>query len=160
MEQPKRILILCTGNSCRSQMAEALLRHRAGGRLQVASAGSHPAGYIHPLATETMRRLKVPMGGQYSKSWDDFAHSEIDIVITVCDHAAACPNPSWEGGPVITHWSLPDPTYAAGDTEERLAAAAEVARKLQEWFDRLLALPLADLSREQLQVELDRIPHS
>jgi len=160
MAAPKSVLIVCTGNCCRSQMAEALLRQMAGPRLEVRSAGSDPAGYIHPLAIDTMRRMGIPLVGQYSKSWNELADLRHDIVITVCDHAACSPAPAWRGKPVIIHWSLPDPSFAPGSIEDRLAAADAVAQRLQEWFRQLLALPLEDLPPERLQLEIDRIPQS
>ena len=156
----KRVLLLCTGNCCRSQMAEALFRHMAGSRFDIGSAGSHPAGYIHPLAIETMRRMNVPMDGQYSKSWDEFANLQNDIIITLCDNAAITPCPSWPGHPAASHWGLPDPSFASGTEEQRLAAAASVARRLEQMFKQFLALPIEDLSPQELKTALDRIAQS
>jgi len=139
-------------------MAEATLRHMGGERFRALSAGSDPAGYIHPLAIETMRRLKTPIDQeQYSKSWDEFAHEEIDVIITVCDHAATQTCPVWPGHPATAHWSLPDPSFLPGSDEERLAAAEAVARQLQAWIGQLIALSLEELSPEQLKAEVQRI---
>jgi len=152
-----RILFLCTGNCCRSQMAEALFRHMAGSRFEVGSAGSHPAGFIHPLTIETMRRMNVPMDGQFSKSWDEFADVPNDIILTLCDSAASIPCPVWPGHPATAHWSLPDPSFIPGTNEDRLAAADDVARQLEHWFKQLLALPVETLSPQELKSALERI---
>jgi len=141
-------------------MAEALLRQMGGPRFNVRSAGSHPAGFIHPLAVETMRRMNVPMDGQRSKSWNEFARDPNDIIITVCDHAASEPCPVWLGRPATAHWSLPDPSFHPGTDEDCLAAAAAVANKLKGWFEQLLKLPVDELSPEQLKQELQRIGQS
>jgi arsenate reductase len=129
---PKRkILFLCTGNSCRSQMAEALLRHDGGEAFEAASAGSHPAGFIHQLAVEAMQSMGVSMEGQSSKGWHEFAGDEFDAVITLCDAAAQEACPAWPGDPVTAHWSLPDPAYHSGTDEERIAFALRVAERLR-----------------------------
>jgi len=140
MADPRNILFLCTGNSCRSQMAEALLRHMADGRFNAMSAGSHPAGFIHPLAEEAMRRMEVPMDEQSSKSWDEFRGTPVDVVITLCDSAAAETCPVFPGNPVSAHWSLPDPAYHPGTPEERIAVAMRVAERLRLKIEGLLHL--------------------
>ncbi len=160
MNAPSRILFLCTGNSCRSQMAEALLRHLAGDRFVALSAGSHPAGFIHPLAIETMRRMNVPMEGQYSKSWNVFADEPLDVVITVCDHAAGQACPTWPGHPLVVHWDLPDPVFVKGTDDQRLAAARRVAEQLQDAIEGLIALPFDDLPPDRLRTELRRLAPS
>lgn len=141
-------------------MAEALLRHRATGRFRVESAGTNPAGYVHPLALEAMNRLGVAVEGQYSKSWETFAGRSQDIIITLCDVAALTPPPPWAGRPAVAHWSLPDPSYAPGSDEQRIQAAMAVARQLDAWLDQLLKLPLDELTPEQLEAELQRIGRS
>src|SRR5512140_154443 len=104
----KRVLILCTGNSCRSQMAEALWRELSAGQWEVHSAGSHPAGYVHPLAIRAMREIGIDVSGAVSKSVAEFADQGFDCVVTVCDHAReACP--VLPGARQTLHWSLPDP---------------------------------------------------
>ncbi len=158
MQAPFRILFLCTGNCCRSQMAEALLRHLGGDRFAAYSAGSHPAGYIHPLAIETMRRMGISTESQYSKSWHELADTPIDIVLTLCDHAASFPYPAFPGTQAKAHWSLPDPVFHPGTDKERLAFAEMVARHLLAWIEQLVRLPIDKLSPEQLKAELDRIP--
>ena len=157
MCEPIKVLFICTGNACRSQMAEALLRHRGGDRFEARSAGSDPAGMILPLALATMQRMGVSTEGQYSKSWNTFADDENDIIITVCDHAAQRPCPTWVGHPATAHWPLPDPTFAPGSDEDRSNAAAEVARRLEHWISQLLTLPLDRLTPDQLKSELGRI---
>lgn len=154
MPNAKRILFLCTGNSCRSPMAEALLRHVGGDRFTASSAGSYPAGYIQPLAIQAMRVLKVPMEGQVSKSWDEFAQTPIDVVITLCDAAAGETCPNWQGDPITAHWSLPDPSFHPGSKEERLAFATSVAERLQTKIQGLVALDWS-MSREELKRRLE-----
>lgn len=152
-----KVLFICTGNSCRSQMAEALLRHMGGDRFDVRSAGTNPAGFVHPLAVEAMRRLGVPTKGQTSKSWKQYADEPQDAIITVCDHAACAPAPRWTGTPARAHWSLPDPSFVGGTDDQRIVAAMAVAKQLQRWIDDLLKLPVADLDSAELQRELERI---
>lgn len=151
MNRKLRVLFLCTGNACRSQMAEALLRHVGGDRFEVCSAGSRPAGYIHPLATECMKRMRIPMDGQCSKSWDEYRDARFDLVITLCDDAAseACPN--WSGSPLQALWSLPDPTAHLGSGEDQHVMAIRLAERLRTKIEGLVsldwAMDLAELKR-------------
>jgi arsenate reductase (thioredoxin) len=138
-------------------MGEALLRHLGGDRFRAYSAGSHPAGFVHSLAIETMRRMGVSVEGQYSKHWDELADTRMDILLTLCDHAAAQPCPLFPGPAVKAHWGLPDPAFAQGTEQERLAFAELVARHLRGWIEELIRLPIEKLSPEQLKTELDRI---
>lgn len=140
MPAKRKVLFLCTGNACRSQMAEAILRHVAGDRFEASSAGSHPAGFVHPLAIEAMQRLDIPMEDHISKSWDEFAQTPVDVVITVCDAAAGEQCPTWPGRPITTHWSLPDPAYHPGTEEERVEFALRVARRLRTKIEGLIEL--------------------
>ena len=140
MAPKRRILFLCTGNSCRSQMAEAMLRHHGKDRFEVFSAGSQPAGFVHPLGIEVMRRMNVPMEDHTSKSWDDFADSTVDVVITLCDSAAGETCPVWPGDPIKVHWSLPDPANRPGSDEERLAFALQVTQRLRTKIEGLVAM--------------------
>lgn len=135
-----KILFLCTGNSCRSQMAEAILRHTGGNRFEALSAGSHPAGYVHPLALEALARLNISHEDGRSKSWDEFQTTPVDVVITVCDAAAqeACPN--WIGAPITAHWSLPDPAMHPDGERERVEFAVRVAQRLFAKIEGLVAL--------------------
>jgi len=124
MSKPKRVLILCTGNSARSQMAEGLLRHLAGDRFEVASAGVSPT-HVRPEAITAMRELGIDISDHYSKSVDEFADQEFDYVITVCDNAnEQCP--VFPGKTERIHWSFDDPATAEGDEHARLAVFRRV----------------------------------
>lgn len=118
----KKVLVLCTGNSCRSVMAEALINQLCHGRYEAVSAGSHPAGYVHPLSLATLKRHGIDPGSPRSKSWDDFADTPFDLIITVCDSAAAESCPLFPGPAVKWHWSTPDPAAASGSAQEIDAA--------------------------------------
>lgn len=120
------VLFLCTGNSCRSVMAEALLNHYGKGRYQAFSAGSHPSGYVHPKSIETLKRHGIEPGQPRSKSWDEFADKNFDLVVTVCDQAAGETCPFFPGKPKKLHWSTPDPAKATG-TEAEITAAFDNA---------------------------------
>ena len=111
-------------------MAEAVLRHLGGGRFEAFSAGSHPAGFVHPLALATLRRMHVPADELASKSWDEFVDAPFDAVITLCDAAAGRSSPIWKGSPVCVHWSLPDPVSHPGTEEDRIAFGLRVAERL------------------------------
>lgn len=135
MGDRKRVLILCTGNSARSQMAEGLLRDLGAGRFEVESAGTHP-GSVRPEAVEVMREAGIDISGQRSKSVDEFAGREFDSVITVCDNAREnCP--VFPGRTERVHWSFDDPAVAAGDEAARLAVFRrvrdEIAARLRRW---------------------------
>jgi protein-tyrosine-phosphatase len=137
------VLFLCTGNSCRSQMAEAMLRQLGGDRFEALSAGSHPAGFIHPLAIDAMRRLNIPLTSQTSKSWSQFASTHLDAVVTLCDAAASETCPVWPGGPMTAHWSIPDPAFHPGTDEERLEFALLIAERLRTKIAGLVGLDWA-----------------
>jgi arsenate reductase len=119
---PLKVLVLCTGNSCRSVMAEALINHLGRGRYQAWSAGSVPAGYVHRKSIETLKRHGINPGQPRSKSWDEFAQQSFDLVITVCDQAAGESCPLFPGKPKKLHWSTPDPAKATGSEAEIDAA--------------------------------------
>lgn len=151
------VLFLCTGNSARSILAEALLNARAAGRLRAYSAGSHPKGEVNTLALEVLRTCEIDTAGLRSKSWDEFAADgapHLDVVITVCDQAAAEACPLWPGAPVKVHWGLPDPAAVQGDHAERLAAFARTFTLLEQRIDLMLGLPLDFLSPDELQQQL------
>jgi len=137
---PTRVLVLCTGNSARSQIAEALLRHRGGGRFEVASAGSRPAPRVHPLAIEALEVAGIEWSGRAPRGLDAVTGEHWDLVITVCDRAKdACP--VFPGHPAKVHWGLPDPAEAEGSPAERLRAFVETRRALEERIERLVADP-------------------
>ena len=121
-------------------MAEAILRHLGGNRFEACSAGSHPAGFIHPLAADAIQDMDVSMEGQTSKSWEEFAEVSMDVVITLCDAAAREPCPTWLGSPIVAHWSLPDPTYHPGTQEERAEFTLRVVQRLRMKIEGLVEL--------------------
>ncbi|NUO65356.1 MAG: arsenate reductase ArsC [Gemmatimonadaceae bacterium] len=152
-EGPFRVLVLCTGNSARSQIAEALLATRGVGRVEAASAGSRPAARINPYAVEVLREHGIEWEGRLPKSVDDIAGERFDLVITVCDNARdACP--IFPGAAAQVHWGLPDPAEETESSAARRAFAATYDA-LVERVDTLLALPLETLDaaalREQAQ---------
>lgn len=140
----KTVLFLCTGNSARSILAEAMLNDpRLGqGRFRAFSAGSHPRGAVHPLALELLREEGLSVEGLRSKSWDEFAAPgapSIDVVITVCDAAAAEECPVWPGHPARMHWSVPDPAAASGSDAERRQAFRDAMRRLRARLEPFVA---------------------
>lgn len=137
------VLFLCTHNAARSLMAEALLNHLGGERFRAFSAGSHPAGAPNPLALEALERHGIPASGLRSKCWDEFGSGGgvMDLVITVCDDAAAETCPVWPGAPITAHWGVPDPSRAEGTHEARLRVFMRTLMTLRRRIDLLLALP-------------------
>ena len=138
-------------------MAEALLRHADAERFEALSAGSHPAGFVHPLAIAALEHLHVPLGAQHSKSWHEFAETPIDAVITLCDDAAEEACPVWPGAPLRAHWSTPDPSFYPGSAEERLAYACAVAEGLRAQITALLELDFDRGDPAALQAALTQI---
>ena len=134
----KRVLILCTGNSCRSIMAEAVMNHIGQGRIQAWSAGSSPAGYVHPQSLKTLKRHGIDPGRPYSKSWNEFAGRPFDLVITVCDQAAGETCPIFPGKPPKLHWSTPDPGKAQGTEAEIEGAFDRVFLMLKERIEKFV----------------------
>ena len=154
--RPCNVLFLCTGNSARSVMAEALLNVLGAGRFRAYSAGSFPSGKVQPIATELARAFGYDEPLR-SKSWDEFAQADsppIDLVITVCDNAAGEVCPIWPGQPVTAHWGVPDPASVGGSEEERRCAFESAWMMLRRRIDLLLALPLDKLDRIATQQEL------
>ncbi|MEJ2257996.1 MAG: arsenate reductase ArsC, partial [Woeseiaceae bacterium] len=127
--ETRRVLVVCTGNSCRSILAEALINTLGCGRYHAVSAGSWPAGYVHPKALETLRRHGIDPGDPKSQSWDDFAEQDFDFVITVCDAAAAEPCPAFPGSFRRLHWSTPDPAKATGTADDIEAVAEKIQQR-------------------------------
>lgn len=129
--RPIKLLFLCTGNSCRSIMAEAIVNHFAANQYLAFSAGSAPTGYVHPKAIETIERHNIKLNNPRSKSWETFKSHTFDVVITVCDNAAIEPCPIFPGHPKKLHWSIPDPAQTKGSTEEVNAAFETVFNQLK-----------------------------
>ena len=134
----KNVLVLCTGNSCRSIIAESLINNLGNGSYTAVSAGSFPAGYVHPKSIETLQRHGIDGGEPRSKSWDEFANHEFELIITVCDQAASEACPRFPGTYKKLHWSTPDPAKAEG-TESEIDAAFDAAyQMLKERIEREL----------------------
>jgi len=152
-----KVLFLCTGNSARSIMAEYLMRQLDGQRFETFSAGSHPAGRVHPRAIEVLRDyFGVDASGARSKSWDEYAGQRFDFVITVCDSAReACP--FWPGQPVLAHWGTDDPVAYAGPPKGELAAFRRAATELHRRIDLFRNLPFSTLSRMQIEQQTAQI---
>lgn len=154
------VLFLCTGNSARSILGEAILNKAGKGRFAAFSAGSRPAGAIHPFAEDLLRQLDHPLTGLRSKSWDAFATPDaprLDFVFTVCDDAAAEACPVWPGQPMSAHWGIPDPVSATGTEAERRLAFADAYRMLNNRISAFINLPIASLDRLSLKNRLDAI---
>ncbi|HLO76785.1 MAG TPA: arsenate reductase ArsC [Magnetospirillum sp.] len=142
-ERPINVLVLCTGNSARSVLAECLINDLGGGRWKAYSAGSHPTGTVNPLSIEILREKGHATEGLRSKSWDEFATADaprMDLVVTVCDNAAGEVCPIWPGAPRKLHVGFPDPAAAEGSHEERLAAFREVYGMIEATIRKLIAL--------------------
>ncbi len=133
-----RVLVLCTGNSCRSVMAEALINDLGGGRYQAWSAGSHPTGSVHPQSIATLKRHGIEPGRPRSKSWSEFTEHSFDLVITVCDQAAGESCPLFHGTPKKLHWSIPDPAKATGTDADIQTAFDSTFRLLRQRAEDLL----------------------
>jgi arsenate reductase len=154
------VLFLCTGNSARSVMAEALLNYWGRGRFQAYSAGSHPKGAVHPLALEVMERTHLPTEGLRSKSWNEFSRPDapkLDFVFTVCGNAAKEACPHWPGQPMTAHWGVEDPAAVEGSREEQLRAFNRAMRELDARIKLFTSLPLESLDRLGLQERLREI---
>ena len=154
------VLFLCTGNSARSIMAESILNLQGLGRFQAYSAGSQPAGQVHPMALDLLQRNHCPVENLRSKNWDEFAAADapkMDFVLTVCDKAKAELCPVWPGQPMSAHWGVPDPVLVEGDEETRRKAFADAFIVLSRRIALFANLPIDKLSRLSLQSELDRI---
>jgi len=157
MAEVYNVLFVCTGNSARSILAEALLNDAGRGRFRAWSAGSDPTGVVNPKALETLRILGVPVAGARSKSWDEFAAADapkMDFVITVCDNAAGEVCPFWPGEPMTAHWGLPDPAAVQGSDADIMLAFHDAAVALRRRIDLLLALPMAALDAMATRREL------
>jgi arsenate reductase len=154
------VLFLCTGNSARSIMAEALLGVLGKGHFVAYSAGSHPSGRVQPLAAEFAAKLGYPAEKLRSKSWDEYASADapqMDFVITVCDNAAGEVCPIWPGHPISAHWGVPDPAAVAGSEDARRAAFRDAFMILRRRVELLIALPIGKLDRLARERELRSI---
>ena len=159
-DRPFNVLILCTGNSARSILGEALINHWGRGKFIGYSAGSSPKGQVHPIALELLRQLKLPTEGLRSKSWDEFAKPgapALDFVFTVCDNAAGESCPYWPGQPMTAHWGVEDPAAVDGSDTEKWLAFRTAFRELENRIKVFTALPIRTLDRAKLQARLDEI---
>ncbi|HEU5293863.1 MAG TPA: arsenate reductase ArsC [Burkholderiaceae bacterium] len=157
------VLFICTGNSARSILAEALMNELGVGRFRAYSAGSHPKGAVHRLALEELRALRIPTDGLRSKPWDEFARPgapQMDFVFTVCDQAAGEVCPIWPGQPMTAHWGMVDPAAVQGSDEARRLAFHDTALTLKRRLELMLALPIEHLDSMMLRQEVRRIGSS
>ena len=148
MPQPFHVLFLCTGNSARSILAEAILNHRAKGNFIAHSAGSHPTGAVNPHALKLLESSGLPTSNLRSKSWDEFSQSgapHLDFVFTVCDNAAKETCPFWPGQPMTAHWGVPDPAAVTGTPDQIARAFRDAYVTLDRRINLFLSLPLATL---------------
>ena len=160
MQGRYNVLFLCTGNSARSIMAEAILNHKGKPTFTAYSAGSHPAGRVRPEAINQLEAAHLPTSGLRSKNWEEFAKPgapKLDFVFTVCDNAAREVCPIWPGQPMTAHWGVPDPAVVAGTPEQIEHAFREAFMILDRRISLLLCLPLASLDKLAIQREIDSI---
>ncbi len=153
-DKPYNVLFLCTGNSARSILAEALLDYHGEGKFQGYSAGSHPKGQVHPLALELLRQMGIVTAGLRSKSWDEFAlpdAAHMDFIFTVCDSAAGEVCPIWPGKPITAHWGLPDPAAVTGSPAEQMQAFREAFRVLETRIKYFLTFRFKDMARDEIK---------
>ena len=155
---PLNVLFLCTGNSARSVMAEAILNRLGRGKFRAFSAGSHPTGRVHPLTLQTLRNAHYDVSEARSQVMGEFTGPDapkLDFVFTVCDNAANEVCPIWPGQPMTAHWGLPDPVQAQGNDAERAVAFADALRMLTNRIGIFVNIPLDKLSKLSLQKQLD-----
>lgn len=160
VEKVRHVLFLCTGNSARSILAEAILGRLGAGRFRAHSAGSHPKGRVHPMALELLHERGYETAGLRSKSWEEFAGPgapSLDFVFTVCDDAAGEACPLWPGRPVSAHWGVPDPAAFAGPEGEQRELFVRVYRELERRIECFTRLDLAALDRPNLEYRLREI---
>jgi arsenate reductase (thioredoxin) len=157
------VLFLCTGNSARSIIAEAILNREGRGRFKAFSAGSHPKGAVNPYALDLLRKFNHDVSAMRSKSWGEFAQTgsaDLDFVFTVCDNAAGEACPLWPGQPITAHWGVPDPAAAQGSAVEIALAFRNTYRMLERRIELFLALPIEKLDRLVLTTRLKAIGRS
>ena len=157
------VLFLCTGNSARSILAEAILNHKGGGVFTAYSAGSHPSGTVRPEALRQLELAHISIAGLRSKSWDEFAGADapkMNFVFTVCDNAAKEVCPFWPGQPMTAHWGVPDPAAVKGTQEEIARAFRDAFMVLDRRIGFFLSLPLGALDQLAIKREIDSIGRS
>jgi len=160
MKSTDNVLVLCTGNSARSILGEALINYHGKGRLRAFSAGSHPTGKVNPYALQLLQQLNIPVNNPRSKSWDEFAQPgapELDFIITVCGNAAGEVCPVWPGHPMATHWGVEDPAHVEGDDATKLEAFRKAYLTLNDRVKLFAALEIDSLDSRQLKSTLDAI---
>jgi arsenate reductase (thioredoxin) len=163
MDRRFNVLFLCTGNSARSIMAEAILNREGRGSFRAFSAGSQPKGHVHPNTLDLLRNLNFDVSGFRSKNWNEFSGPDatpLDFVFTVCDDAAGEACPLWPGQPMTAHWGVPDPAAATGNEAQIRLAFAETFRMISNRISLFVSLPLRSLDRLSLQKQLDSIGKS
>jgi arsenate reductase (thioredoxin) len=159
-ERVHNVLFLCTGNSARSILAEAILNHRYGGRFHAFSAGSHPTGKVNPYALALLERLGISTTDLRSKVWDEFARPGaplLDFVFTVCDNAAGEVCPYWPGHPMTAHWGVPDPAVVEGADDQKNKAFWDAFQLLENRISLFASLTIGQLERIRLKERLDEI---
>ena len=159
-ERVYNVLFLCTGNSARSILAEAIINHFGNGRFRGFSAGSFPKGAVHPIALQLLTHLNLPVEGLRSKSWDEFAAPgapNLDFVFTVCDNAAGEICPYWPGQPMTAHWGIPDPAAVEGTDAQKWLAFRQAYKAMENRIKAFTSLPIAALDRMKLQERLNEI---
>lgn len=162
MQNRYNILFLCTGNSARSIMAEAIMNKKGFPTFTAYSAGSHPKGEVHPAAVRQIEFAKLPIDGLRSKDWSEFAQPgapKLDFVFTVCDNAAKEVCPVWPGQPMTAHWGVPDPAAVEGTAEQISRAFLEAFTVLDRRISLFLCLPVSSIDKLALKKEIDRIGH-
>jgi protein-tyrosine-phosphatase len=162
-DRPYNVLFLCTGNSARSILGEALVNLWGRGRFRGLSAGSHPKGVVHPIALKLLQRMKISTEELRSKSWDEFAAPHgppLDFVFTVCDNAAGEVCPFWPGQPMTAHWGLPDPAAVEGSEADKWLAFRDTYKALENRIKIFTSLPVASLDPIKLQERLCAIGKS
>ena len=152
-----KILYICTHNRCRSILSEAITNHLSDGTIQAFSAGSQPAGEVHPLSLKYLTEKGISITGLQSQSWDDFEAEQPDIVVTVCDSAANEACPVWFGNTVKVHWGLPDPSKLEGSEEQLRNAFFSVIDTIEQRVNALLALDLEPMTKTQRQTAIDKL---
>jgi arsenate reductase len=160
MKDHYNVLFLCTGNSARSIMAEAILNRKGAPKFTAYSAGSHPSGRVHPAALRQLQEVHLPTQGLRSKAWGEFGEPgapQLDFVFTVCDNAAKEVCPIWPGQPMTAHWGIPDPAAVSGTPEQIARAFRDAFIMLERRISLFVCLPLKSLDSLAIKKEIDRI---